>query len=166
MPTLDWKSLEPAKRKVLRSRVVELTREYLPLTPVSLVALAAAAKESALIDGVPYSTAGSGTIRALVLLCPMRMSYVVSRDYDIVRLQKKLIDEAADKEATEQAAKDALARVADIRSAGLRSGETRPTNRWGGGVDRDRLALSTGDGLLPIIHIPVALRSQLYMMLV
>jgi hypothetical protein len=29
MPTLDWKSLEPTKRKILTQRVVDLAREYL-----------------------------------------------------------------------------------------------------------------------------------------
>jgi hypothetical protein len=62
MPTLDWKSLEPAKRKVLTLRVVEVTREYLfvlfiqAVTLVFLIALVAAAKQPPLIDGPLFDT--------------------------------------------------------------------------------------------------------------
>jgi hypothetical protein len=59
------------------------------------------------------------------------MAYIVWRDYDIIRLQKILIDESADKDASEEASKTALATVASIRSAGLRGGAAPEPRPWG-----------------------------------
>jgi hypothetical protein len=127
MPALDWKSLEHSKRKVLTQKVVELVREYLFVLTLQLVALAslitlaALAKTPRLLPTEPWMERGIiGIVGALIAACIVRMAYIVWRDYDIVRLQKLLVDEAADKEATEAASKAALEKVSSIKAAGLR----------------------------------------------
>ena len=61
-----------------------------------------------------------------------RLGYIVWRDHDIVKLQKKLIDDAADREALEKAQKDALSNVATMRAAGLRPGPKPEVSAWPG----------------------------------
>jgi hypothetical protein len=127
MPALDWKSLDPVKRKVLTEQVVELVREYLfvlglqLIALVSLVTLAALAKPPPLVPTEPWiERSVVGFVGALIAMCLTRMAFIVWRDYDIVRLQKHLIDEAADKEASEQSSKAATEKVNSIKAAGLR----------------------------------------------
>lgn len=118
MPTLDWKSLEPAGRKRLTAKIVELQKEYLSLLTIN----------TALVGGLLYleivtpatigcwaewkRSAMSGVLVGGMTLVLARMALVVWRDYDIVKLQKMLIDSAADKElqdAQEAAASGAIA---------------------------------------------------------
>jgi hypothetical protein len=49
---------------------------------------------------------------------------------DIVRLQKKLIDESADREAVDKASQEALSKVTAIRASGLRGGGKIETSSW------------------------------------
>jgi hypothetical protein len=127
MPTLDWKSLEPSDRKVLTANIVGLTREYLfvlflqSCTLAVLLALAVVANDSQRIPPF-WDRPAVAAIGGLLALCVARMGYIVWRDHDIVRLQKKLIDDAADREALKKAQEDALATVAAIRAAGLQPG--------------------------------------------
>jgi hypothetical protein len=58
------------------------------------------------------------------------MSYIVWRDYDIVRLQKKLIDESADRETVDKAHEEALSKVSAIRASNVRSGGKVETKSW------------------------------------
>ncbi len=58
------------------------------------------------------------------------LAYIVWRDYDIVRLQKKLIDESADRETIEKASADALNKVTAIRESGLRPTPKPETSAW------------------------------------
>jgi hypothetical protein len=125
MPTLDWQSLEVAERKVLTHRVVELSREYmfvLALQFITLVILLALSltKDTA-FNGWPYGPAVVlGALGAVLGLCISRMAYIVWRDTDIVKLQKKLIDDSADRQAIEKASQDALTTVNAIRNSGLK----------------------------------------------
>jgi hypothetical protein len=60
-----------------------------------------------------------------------RMAYVIWRDYDVVKLQKYLIDASAARDASELETRASAEKIANIRSAGLRSiapGEPKP---WG-----------------------------------
>ena len=70
------------------------------------------------------------TTGGLIALCAARMAYIVWRDYDIVRLQKKLIDESADREDVENASKDAQSKVTAIRASGLRGSQRAEPSAW------------------------------------
>jgi hypothetical protein len=133
MPTLDWKSLDTSERKKLTAKIVELTREYMVVLGIQLFALAVLLT-LAVLDPTKFSPPVSRGFMALaggaVGLCLARMAYIVWRDYDIVRLQRKLIDDSADREALEKAHKDALDRVSAIREAGLRSPPKPEQSGW------------------------------------
>lgn len=123
MPTLDWKSLNPDERKSLTAKIVELSKEYIVVLfahVVTLVALVviAANKTVSTLKPMEKSILLAFT-GGLIALCAVRMAYIVWRDYDIVKLQKKLIDESADRDALAAAQAEATAKVAAMRSSGL-----------------------------------------------
>lgn len=136
MPTLDWKSLEPAGRKKLTRRVVELNQEYLSILLIQ--AVLAAALIALVMTGRPAIAVLpdwavrtiSAVIGGLMSLALFRMGYVAWRDYDIVKLQKELIDAAGDKEFAERQVKAAEDNAAAIQSAGLRPFEQKPPSDW------------------------------------
>lgn len=135
MPTLDWKSLETNDRKLLTTRIVELTREYLfvlLLQSVTLATLLVLDVASADPNKIPTSWQQPVLALAggLLALCVARMGYIVWRDHDIVKLQKKLIDDAADREALKKSQEEALSTVAAIRAAGLQPGPKPEISAW------------------------------------
>lgn len=135
MPTLDWQGLEVSERKVLTHRVVELSREYmfvLALQSITLVILLAiSVSANAPVRGLPHAPEIIlGALGAMMGLCFSRMGHIVWRDTDIVRLQKKLIDDSADRQAIEKASKDALATVNAIREAGLKDPSKPEITSW------------------------------------
>jgi len=137
MPTLEWKSLDPEQRKDLTASVVSLTTEYGWIIGINAAVLAGlvtlsviGATDAALWDVWVRRTV-SGAVGGLVALCVARMAYVVWRDIDIVRLQKRLIDGTATREATEREAALAAEKVATIRSANVRPVEVKPPKAWG-----------------------------------
>jgi hypothetical protein len=135
MPTLDWKSLETNDRKILTGKIVELTREYLfvlllqSCTLAVLLVLDVIAGDQQSIPS-SWDRPALAVIGGLLALCIARMGYIVWRDYDIVKLQKKLIDDAADREALKKAQEEALSNVAAIRAAGLQSGPKPEIMTW------------------------------------
>lgn len=137
MPTLEWKSLDPDKRKDLTASIVSVTTEYGWIIGINAVALAGLVTLSVIgaEDAATWSEAVrravSGAVGGLVTLCAARMAYVVWRDIDIVRLQKRLIDGAASKEADERERALADERVASIRGANIRPVEVKPPKAWG-----------------------------------
>jgi hypothetical protein len=133
MPTLDWKSLETADRKLLTQKIVELTRQYLivlSLQAVTLAALLTLAVEEPIRVSSAWQKVILAFVGGLLALCLARMAYIVWRDHDIVRLQKKLIDDSADREAIEKAQQQALSNVAAIRASGLRPAPRPETSAW------------------------------------
>ena len=66
----------------------------------------------------------------LLTLACARMAYVVWRDYDVVRLQKTLIDAAGEREETEKQAKRAAENIVEMQSAGIRNIEVRAPRAW------------------------------------
>jgi hypothetical protein len=133
MPNLDWKSLDTNDRKILTQKIVELTREYMLVLALHALALLSllflAVRNSATPEG--YAQRGAMAFAGgLLALCGARMAYIIWRDYDIVRLQKKLIDDSADKEAIEKATQDALAKVSSIQASGLRAGPKPEASEW------------------------------------
>jgi MFS family permease len=135
MPTLDWKSLEATDRKLLTGKIVELTREYLFVLAVQAVTLTAmlvldvVASDPKRIP-TPWQQPALAVGGALLALCVARMAYIVWRDHDIVKLQKKLIDDAADRDALKQSQEEALSTVAAIRAAGLQPGPKPEVSAW------------------------------------
>jgi hypothetical protein len=135
MPALDWKSLEIAERKILTQKIVELTREYMIVLSLHGVTLAAllvvVVNKSSSFDHLWYGSKGVlAGLGALLGLCICRMGYIVWCDSDIVRLQKKLIDDSADREAIEKATAAALSNVTSIRASGLREPQKIELTSW------------------------------------
>ncbi|MEY9748612.1 hypothetical protein ACVI1J_004765 [Bradyrhizobium diazoefficiens] len=135
MPTLDWQSLEAAERKILTHRVVELSREYMSVLALQFVTLLVLLALSLIKEKTFYGWASGptvvlGALGALLGLCISRMGYIVWRDTDIAKLQKKLIDDSADRQAIEKASQDALTTVNAIRSSGLRDHSKPEITSW------------------------------------
>lgn len=137
MPTLEWKSLDPEKRKDLTASIVAVTTEYgwiigiIAAVLVGLVTLSVIGKVDAALWPKWAQRVASGAVGGLASLSAARMGYVVWRDIDIVRLQKRLIDGAGSREASEQQGKLANDKVASIRSANVRPVEVQPPRAWG-----------------------------------
>ncbi|OJX78578.1 hypothetical protein [Magnetospirillum sp. 64-120] len=135
MPSLEWKNLEVSERKKLTASVVAVTREYLIILVAhgaAIVALIVAVMvgKNGLTTSHLAETASASVIGGLFTLCVARMGYVVWRDYDIVRLQKQLIDLTGEREASEKAVKMAEAKVSEIKTAGLRSANIPEAKTW------------------------------------
>jgi len=136
MPTLDWKPLTVAERKKLSGAVLDLTAEYAFIVCLNATALIV------MVIGSVYDTdywiafpdwmgrALSGAIGALLALVGARMGYVVWRDFDVVRLQKTLIDQAGEREEQERQAKVATQAIETMRTANLRPAPTPPPSAW------------------------------------
>jgi hypothetical protein len=135
MPTLDWKGLEIAERKILTHRVVELSREYMYVlallfgTLIILLALSLI-KEKTFYGWSHGPAIVLAALGALIGLCVRRMGHIVWRDTDIMKLQKKLIDDSADREAIVKASQDALTTVNAIRNAGLKDSSRPEITAW------------------------------------
>jgi hypothetical protein len=138
MPSLEWSALEVFQRTQLTTRVVELSLEYCRIVAINafslvlLVSLTVVGKDD--IRGkwpswTQQTTAGA--IGALIALGVVRMAYVVWRDYDIVKLQKYLIDTLAARRAMEDESRAAADKIADIRSSGVRRMPTGEPRAWG-----------------------------------
>lgn len=137
MPTLEWKSLEPVERQALTGMIVALSGEYALIVLVDALALCGLVA----LTVVGRSEIGhwsnnaqclvSGLIGALIALSIARMAYVIWRDFDIVKLQKHLIDTSAQSEAVASQAKASNEKISDIRSAGLRKIASQEPKAWG-----------------------------------
>jgi hypothetical protein len=134
MPTLEWKSVEPEARKRLTAAIVSVTREYMMIAAIcaalllTLLALTTVGKPAAQLWIEPIQRSLSALVGSMVALCVGRMAYVVWRDYDIVRVQKALVDAAADKE--EREAQAAVEKVADMRETNIRSVPSSAPKAW------------------------------------
>lgn len=127
MPSLDWKSAERNSRVQLTSAIVELTREYvgiifinalLLLILITLIIISLTAIQDTWDENfLPFLSA---VIGAILTLSSLRMGYVIWRDYDIVKLQKQLIDKSPDANPPEAEISAANKKIADIRAASLR----------------------------------------------
>ena len=137
MPTLDWKGLEPTGRSKLTTKVVELTREYAVIVAVSSVLLVLLV--SLTVVGEKQVTQAwlevtrrvvAGVIGGLLGFSLSRMAYVVWRDYDVVKLQKTLIDNASAREEQDNQTLAAEDRISRIRAAGLRQVGAAGPKTW------------------------------------
>jgi hypothetical protein len=137
MPTLDWKGLEPTGRSKLTTKIVELTREYAVIVAVSSVLLVLLV--SLMVVGERQVTQTwlevtqrvvAGVIGGLLGFSVSRMTYVVWRDYDVVKLQKTLIDNASAREEQDKQTLAAEDRISRIRAAGLRQVGAAGPKTW------------------------------------
>ncbi len=137
MPTLEWRSLEPTDRKGLTAAILRLTKEYgwiiaiVALTLVTIVSLSVIGSEQVDRWNVWLRRVVSGALGGALGLSSARMAYVVWRDIDIVRLQKRLIDGVADKEEGERQAALADEKVMEFRSANVRPVPVPKPKAWG-----------------------------------
>lgn len=137
MPTLEWKSLDPDKRMDLTASIVSVTTEYGWIIGINAVALVGLVTLSVIgpTDAAAWSEAlrraVSGAVGGVVALCGARMAYVVWRDIDIVRLQKRLIDGAASKESLDYERTLADEKIARIRGANVQPVEVKSPKAWG-----------------------------------
>jgi hypothetical protein len=127
MPSLDWQSLALDERRRLTKRLVEVTREYVVILALEAVALAVLVSliiskidSTSTVFAIMIAPIVSAATGGVVVLCFARMAHVVWRDYDIVKLQKVLLDEAGERAATEAAAATAATKLQAMRAAGLR----------------------------------------------
>ena len=135
MPTLDWKTVTPANRKKLTSSVVSLAKDYLVglILAFSTILMIMILTSMTAVDvkalPVLVQQCLVGTFIGLALLSTVWMGYVIWRDYDIVQLQKRVIDEAAENEEFDQNRKLADTRILEAQSSNLRS-ERTPVVPW------------------------------------
>nr|WMC97923.1 hypothetical protein RAR13_04200 [Aminobacter aminovorans] len=135
MPTLEWKSLEESERTRLTQAIVSLAGEYsfivavFAATLVLLLALIVIGPTEVALWPGRIQQGVSGVIGGLLSLCVARMAYVVWRDFDIVRLQKKLIDATGQREAQERTAALANEKIAQIKGTQLRKIPNEPPSR-------------------------------------
>lgn len=137
MPSLDWKSLNVDEKRRLTTAIVSLTREYIVIVAVNslflalLVCLIVVGKSE--VQNVWSSYAqhfAACSIGAFAALSIARMTYVIWRDYDIVRLQKELIDASGMRDDLDLEIKSATQKVADIRATSLKKYGTTEMKPW------------------------------------
>jgi hypothetical protein len=138
MPTLEWKSADPVERRQLTSRIVSISVEYGWIIAINatlllgLVTLAVIGKADVTQAWPNWAQRlGAGIIGGWGALCISRMAYVVWRDIDVVRLQKRLIDNSGVREEAGQQAAIADEKVTSIRAAGVRKVDIPPPQGWG-----------------------------------
>ena len=136
MPNLDWKGAAASQRTNLTQSIVSLTREYSILVGVNAVFLVGAlvlvgagpdAHENLLPYGRGIITSSAGFLTGLVV---SRMAYVVWRDYDIVVLQKHLVDAASEAENIKTESAAASLRREQIAASQLRSQPSITPQPW------------------------------------
>ncbi|WP_327211524.1 hypothetical protein [Rhizobium ruizarguesonis] len=136
MPTLDWKSLTASERIALTKSVLDLTRDYVLILGLNVVAigyvvfLSAVGKDDAILLPMYVQRGLVGVFVFVLGVAGARVGYVVWRDFDIVRLQKKLIDDSGTRDEQEAAKKEASEKVTVMRSSGLKAPPPTPIQPW------------------------------------
>lgn len=131
MPSLEWKSLEREKRKILTAKIVNLSKEYVAIVSINgislivLITIIVIGKDAICNISPSFQKIISAGVGALFSLCVMRMSYIVWRDCDIMELQKYLIDNVSDGEHRELEIKSAYRKLEEMKSSGLKN-QSRP----------------------------------------
>lgn len=137
MPTLEWKGMDPKGRGELTAKIVDLARDYAVIVSVNSLLLAVLVALTVVGDQLIAANwleltqrAVSAAIGALIGFSISRMGYVVWRDYDVVKLQKVLIDGAGAREELEKQAQEADDKITRIRAAGLRNVVSSEPKAW------------------------------------
>lgn len=136
MPTLDWKTLDPSDRLRLTASIVEVTKDYAGIVAVTAVTLLG------LVTLTGFGQDDFGALSAVVqkaisaafggafALCLASMAYVIWRDVDIVQLQQRVVDEAANREKVVAQIDRMEKTVSGIRGANLRQVATPKPKDW------------------------------------
>jgi hypothetical protein len=82
---------------------------------------------AAVWSGMNVATGAAGFVFGLV---PVRMAFVVWRDLDIVRLQKKVVDDMADADELSAQGDIAAEKVDLMRAMMVRGQATAPPEQW------------------------------------
>lgn len=126
MPGIDWTSLSATERTDLTRALVDVARDYLGVLLVLAIGMAALvlltlfAPEAKSLNDAIGGRLLSGALGATIALCFARMGTVVWRDYDIIVLQKRVLDGATAAAATKAAGAVADEKVATMRSTGMK----------------------------------------------
>ncbi len=147
MPTIDWKILDRPSRERLTGEVLALAEEYLWFLAVigalilGLLTLLVIGRREifGVASGSPdtqlawywwWRRVDSGLLGATGAFVSARMSYLVWRDLDIVRLQKHVIDLGAAQAHQAEQEKLAVEKRANMVRANLRSGPNPAPKTW------------------------------------
>lgn len=137
MPTLTWSKLTVEESEKLTADLVTLTKEYIAIIAANGVTLVFALALIMAHDDLKslssyFSKILVGTFSASFVFCVMRIGYVIWRDYDIVKLQKTILDLGARREAEDAARKEAESIIAKMAAAGQTGNRTGPAKPWMG----------------------------------
>lgn len=135
MPTVTWNRLEQEESERLTQAFVDLTREYIAIITANginlIFALGLIMADQHLTELTVWG--GRLLVGLFVIIFAfnvMRIGYVIWRDYDIVKLQKAILDLSLRREAANAARKEAETIIANIGSAGLTGNKTSPPKSW------------------------------------
>lgn len=123
MPSLEWKSLTTQQRKQVTSAVLKLSKDYViglivtATNIIIIIILTAIGKYDALKFEKYYQLGIVFIFSISLILSIIWMGYVIWRDYDIVRLQKRIIDDASDREESESQSVEASKKTAAMKSS-------------------------------------------------
>ncbi len=140
MPTIDWKGVEVAHRKRLTNEVVKLAAEYLgvlgiiaTLVVLLLITIVAGSGWWTLTEPawvVWLQRADCAAMVFLMALTMLRMGYIAWRDFDVVRMQKAAVDQAAEAENLAQQISSSEKKATGMQSANLRPQPVEKPQAW------------------------------------
>lgn len=140
MPTIDWKGVDLEQRENLTQAIVDLAAEYLGVLIIIatllivLLATTIAGEAWWLLDAPAWviwiHRADSALIFLLSSLAFLRMAYIAWRDFDVVRMQKRAVDQAARAEDRTKQVAMASKKTAAMQAAGLRTQAGSKPQAW------------------------------------
>lgn len=136
MPTLDWKSIPIDSRKNLTSHLVSVSYEYAKALVVVFLLLGAVifvtGLRTPLAEVLVYRNfeVRAAIVGFMIGLAMFRMSRVIWRDLDIVRLQKGIIDLMTDTEKTALEGEEADRKSAVMQKNFRRGATTVAKEEW------------------------------------
>lgn len=137
IPSLEWKNLDPLDRKKLTKSIVKLTTDYvraLIYAVIFVVVLLFGIGLKQHIKSLNYQS-WQGYVLSFVfglfgMILLLQMGYVVWRDLDIIKLQKNLIDRAADKEEAVLQRETAEGHIKKMQDSQVKFGILKPAKGW------------------------------------
>jgi len=125
MPTIDWKALTVDGRQRITGRMVSIARDYIVGLGFSFFSLAflvclvgVGVEQAATLPHWLQVTLVSGFVLSLTNAV-VWMGYVIWRDYDIMLLQKEVIEEAAKREQREKEKEAANEKTATMKASSV-----------------------------------------------
>ncbi len=136
MPSLDWKTVPPRDRKNLTKEIQSISFEYVgvlilaSVTVTTLIVVASIGSADFLCLNPWVGRGLIGWFTFCLLLTVWRMAYVVWRDYDIVKLQRKLIDDEANRQIHAEEVAESDKKIERIKEAQLKAPPLPPVKQW------------------------------------